>query len=235
MADLVTSLLNGSWSNLANIVTAIGGLGTASMGLVDTSKFFGGGPSNFGFGYIKEGLKAYLDALDPPGAKSPIKDQVLQTLRANWLNGVAKADQKATAKSLIHVGLTPTTAPALAKAADVDAAALLAFATSIAAGGTATPAQVNVLGQFDVALSAALDAAYERGDQMYRNATKFLAMVVSIVLGGVGGRIVFGPDDHSAILLCLLMGVIATPLAPISKDVASAIQTAVNTAGALKR
>ena len=30
------------------------------MGLVDTTKLFGGGPSNFGFGYIKDGLKPYL-------------------------------------------------------------------------------------------------------------------------------------------------------------------------------
>src|SRR5580658_5180155 len=118
-ADLVTSLLSGGWSNLANIVTAIGGLGTAAMGLVDTTKLFGGGPSNFGFGYIKDDLKQYLDALDPAGATSPVKNKVLQTLRANWLNGVAKADQKATAKSLIHVGLTPATAVALAKAAGV--------------------------------------------------------------------------------------------------------------------
>jgi hypothetical protein len=234
MADsLVGLLLNGGWSNLANIVTAVGGLGTAAMGLVDTTKILNGGPSNFGFGSVKEGLKAYLDALDPSGATSPVKDKVLQTLRANWLNGVAKADQKAIAKSLIHVGLTPTSADGLAKAANVDATTLKNFATDTAAGKAATSDQVNVVGQFDIALSAALDAAYERGDQTYRNGTKFCAMIVSIILGGIGGEIVFS-NDPTSIILCLLMGVIATPLAPVAKDVASAIQTAVGTASALK-
>jgi len=40
-------------TSIANIVAAAGGLGTAAMGLVDTTKLFGGGPSNFGFGYIR--------------------------------------------------------------------------------------------------------------------------------------------------------------------------------------
>ncbi len=216
-----------SMTNLANLIAASGGLGSAAMGLVDTSKLFAGGPSNFGFRCIKDGLKPYLDAL-PPGSSAP----VLQTLRANWLNGVAKADQKAKAKSLIHLGLTQGDADQFAKAAGVNAVVLKTVAANVAANQPVDPKDVNVLGQFDAALSGALDLAYERGDQIYRNASKFLAMVVAIVLGGAAGMIVFGDARH--VELCLLLGVIATPLAPVSKDVVTALQSAVATIGKLK-
>lgn len=220
-----------SMTNLTSLIAATGGLGSAAMGLVDTSKLFGGGPSNFGFGYIKDGLKPYLDAL-PTDSSAYGRDTVLQTLRANWLNGVAKADQKAKAKSLIHLGLTQGDAAKFATAAGVNAATLKAAAANVAANQPVDPKGVNVLGQFDAALSGALDLAYERGDQKYRNASKFLAMVVAIVLGGAAGKIVFGDEQHVA--LCLLLGVIATPLAPASKDVVTALQGAVASIGKLK-
>ncbi|HWS08008.1 MAG TPA: hypothetical protein VN362_09250 [Xanthobacteraceae bacterium] len=219
-------------TSIANIVAAAGGLGTAAMGLVDTTKLFGGGPSNFGFGYIKDGLKPYLDAL-PANSSAYGRDTVLQTLRANWLNGVAKADQKAKAKSLIHLGLTQGNTDQFAKAAGVNAATLKAVAANVAANQPVDPKDVGVLGQFDAALSGALDTAYERGDQKYRNATKFLSMVVAIVLGGAGGEAVF-PGDTNRLLLCLLIGVVATPLAPVSKDLVSALQAAATSLGKLK-
>src|SRR5580704_2303177 len=165
-------------TSIANIVAAAGGLGTAAMGLVDTTKLFGGGPSNFGFGYIKDGLKPYLDAL-PADSSAYGRDTVVQTLRANWLNGVAKADQKAKAKSLIHLGLTQGNAADLAAAAGVDKTKLESLAQKVGAGIAPTQGEINVLGQFDVVLSAVLDAAYERGDQKYRNTCKLLAVLVS--------------------------------------------------------
>jgi hypothetical protein len=227
--------LTGSLTEIVNLLVAAGGLGTAAMGLVDASKVFGGGPSNFGFGYVVDALDPFLTPLasGPPGFG---KASVLRTLRANWLNGVAKADQKAKAKSLIHLGLTRGSAQALAYAAGVDPAKLQSLTEKTAAGENVSQDEINILGQFDAVLSAALDAAYERGDQKYRNAAKFLAMAVATILGGVGGWIVFGNGYTTGnVILCLLMGVIATPLAPVAKDLASSLQTAVSAVGALKR
>lgn len=226
-------LLSGSLSDILNVIAAAGGLGTAAMGLVDASKVFGGGPSNFGFGYIAEALDPFL----APLANSPSgfgKTQILRTLRANWLNGVAKADQKAKAKSLIHLGLTSGNAQSLANAAGVSAAKMQSLAQKTADGVDVSQDEINVLGQFDATLSAVLDAAYERGDQKYRNAAKFLAMAVATGMAGVGGWIVFG-NNHTNILLSLLLGVSATPLAPIAKDLASSLQAAVTSISTLKR
>ena len=223
-----------SITELVSVVTAAGALGTAAMGLVDASKAFGGGPSNFGFGYVADALEPFLAPLvnNPPAFS---KAQILRTLRANWLNGVAKADQKAKAKSLIHLGLTKGNAQGLANAAGVDAAMLQSLAGKTAAGATVTQEELNVLGQFDTVLSAALDAAYERGDQKYRNAAKFLAMLVSTVMGGVGGWILFPDHTPAHLVQALLLGVVATPLAPVAKDLASSLQAAVTAVGTLKR
>ena len=230
MADL-----NGSLTNIVNFLVAAGGLGTAAMGLVDTSKAFCGGPSNFGFGHVKNTLEPFLAPLaeDAPAFGQA---EILRTLKANWLNGVAKADQKAKAKSLIHLGLTKGSAPALAKAAGVDRDKLESLAHKTAAGEKVTQDEINVLGQFDAVLSAVLDTAYERGDQIYRNASKFLAMAVATILGGAGGWIVFHNNlTFSNIALSLLTGMIATPLAPVAKDLASGLQAAVTAVSALKR
>lgn len=238
MSDVIAGVLSGNLGNVLNFLAATGALGTAAMGLVDTTKVFGGGPSNFGFGYVRSALEPFLAPLtdDAPAFG---RTQVLQTLKANWLNGVAKADQKAKAKSLIHLGLTKGSAPALAKAAGVDSAKLESLAHKTAAGRKVTQEEINVLGQFDAVLSAVLDTAYERGDQKYRNASKFCAMLVSTLLGGVGGWIVFGAGSASYFTtsnfaLCALTGAIASPLAPVAKDLASSLQTAVSAVSALK-
>jgi hypothetical protein len=233
MAQILAALATGGLSNLVNLVTAVGALGGAAMGLVDTTKLFGGGPSNFGFGYIEGALAPFLDAL--ASSSSPYgKHAILRTLRADWLNGVAKNDQKAKAKSLIQLSLSQINATALANVAAVETAALQSAVQKKASGLAAALDEASALEQFDAVLNAVIDMAYERGDQKYRNASKFLAMVTSVALGGVGGLIVFGTDTND-LTFCLLAGLVATPIAPVAKDLASALQTAVTAASALKK
>jgi hypothetical protein len=157
-------------------------------------------------------------------------------LKADWLNGVAKDDQKAKAKSLIQLNLSQVDAVALANVAAVDPGELQLAVQNKASGVPVAPGEASALAQFEAVLTAVIDAAYERGDQKYRNAAKFLAMVISVVLGGIGGLIVFGihPIDLRDLTFCLLTGLVATPLAPVAKDLASALQTAVAAASALK-
>lgn len=132
-ATTLNGILNGNLGNILNLLSAAAALGTAAMGLVDATKAYRGGPSNFGFDYIKSGIEPFLIR----SAGAPVafgKTEILQTLKANWLNGVAKADQKAKAKSLIHLGLTQGNAAELAGAAGVDAAKLTSLAEKIANG-----------------------------------------------------------------------------------------------------
>ena len=237
------AVLNGALSNILNILSASAGLGTAAMGVVDSTKAFKGGPSNFGFSDIKKAIKPFLATASEVSTAFG-ETQILDTLKANWLNGVAKADQKAKAKALIHLGLTRGNASALAKAAGVDSNKLASLAERTAAGTSLGHDEINVLGQFDAVVSAVLDAAYERGDQKYRNACKTLALGVSTILGVFGGWIVFGGGATGTGLgyfvtwqfpLSLLVGLSATPLAPVAKDLATSLQAAVTAVSSVKR
>jgi len=230
--SVIHALLTGGVSNLANLVTAIGALGGASMGLVDTTKMFRGGPSNIGFGHIEDGLAPFLNAI----ASNPApfgKNAILRTLKGDWLNGAAKPDQKAKAKSLIQLSLSQANAAALANVAAVDAEALQSAVQKKADGGEAAAADTSALAQFESVLTAVIDEAYERGDQKYRNAAKSLAMVTSVVLSEIAGMSIWGITQENLVFF-LVTGLIATPLAPIAKDVASALQTAATAASAIK-
>lgn len=231
--SVIQALLTGSVSNLANLVAAIGALGGASMGLVDTTKMFRGGPSNFGFGYIENGLAPFLDAIASSAAPFG-KHAILRTLKGDWLNGAAKADQKAKAKSLIQLSLSQANAASLANVAAVNAEALRSAVQKKADGGAAAAADTSALAQFESVLTAVIDEAYERGDQKYRNAAKTLAMVTSVVLSEIAGMSIWGATQENLIFF-VVTGLIATPLAPVAKDVASALQTAATAANVLKK
>ncbi len=127
-----------------------------------------------------------------------------------------------------------------AAATQVDAKVLTDVATCMTTGEALNAAQSNTLGRFDLALTAILDAAYQRAEQRYRNACKAWAGVVAIVLAGLGGATVgdgsFNDYLHSSMLwMSLFCGVLAVPLAPITKDLSSALSAGVKVAQSLKR
>jgi hypothetical protein len=226
---------SGSLSTVANVIAATGALGTAAYGLVDISKVCRGGVSNAGFGYLRRTLAPFHVAMKAIDKASP-----METIRANWLNGVPKADQKAIAKSLIRLGLSPSNAGALAKAVGVDADALKSAATKIDKGSTLTSDDLNILGRFDVLVDTILDAGYERADQLYRNSAKFLAAVVATVLAIVAGWMLQTSPSFidyigsKQFLLSVLIGIIATPLAPIAKDLSSTLNAAVKAVSSVR-
>ena len=241
-ADLISDALN----NIGSLLAGIGGLGTAAYGVVDTSKAFWGGASNIGFGFVRNAVEPFIKGTGDGSEQTVFgRTQILVTLRANWLNGVAKADQKAAAKSLIRLCLTRGNANQLAIAAGVDQAELSTVAQSINNGTPLSLQDINILGRFDAIVSAVLDAAYERADQQYRNAAKGLAALVSIVIAAIGGGILFhaqaspwslsGYLCSKEFLFSILVGAGAIPLAPIAKDLSSTLVAAVGALRATKR
>jgi hypothetical protein len=214
---------------LSDAVIAISGLGTSSFALVDASKAINGGASNYGFKFVTRVLDNLLK--DNSVKAGPITyDAIRSTLRANWLNGTALPDQKSIAKTLIKLYLSPDNAGSLAAKTGVDPAALSSLAAKYVNGGTPSEPELNVAGRFDLLLTTLLDEAYQRADQAYRNKSKATAIGVSVALSVAGwwslGRAAGTGVDVS---VALLIGLLAAPLAPISKDLASALQSAVRT------
>jgi hypothetical protein len=211
-------------TKLTTVIAAVGALGTAAFGLVDTFKLLpGGGISRAGFKFIRRTiltLAPEVPSLDPTGLS---RDSVLSTLLSHWINGTAKTDQVNIAKSLIKLRLIPATAADLASATGVDAQILSQIAHSIQTGAPLSPQQSDVYGRFDLLLTTLLDQAYQRADQRYRNAAKVAAIPVSVALAVAAAclaRINVKPWE------AVLIGLIATPIAPVAKDLSSAIATA---------
>ena len=214
--------------DLAQLVTAIGGLGTAASGLVDATKVFGGGVNHIGFRGIRAAVRPMTDSAQPVNALS--QNKILATLQSNWMNGTNLGSQKSIAKSLIKLNLNPRNACALAEATGVDSGALAAIAASIAAGTALSSAESDVFARFDLIVTVLLDEAYHRSDQIYRNWTRALAALVAVALALTGGHMLnVNPG------LSILIGLLATPLAPIAKDVSTALATAVNALQVLKK
>ena len=245
-------------SQLYEIILAIGGLGTAAYGLVDATKSFGEyGPSQVGFGDIEKAVSELFPKKAGEAARYPAapsagtaatdsaatatlsdeaakfieaaKVDLLETLHSNWINGMAMTDQKAVAKALIKLRLSPDTAGSMAGATGSNAGILGSIAgklrpsTALTASDSAkqgadsllpplTPRESDELGRFDLALSALLDQGYQRGDQRYRNFAKILAVGFSVLIAAVTTYLTERGFDHYmyfaiiAGLLTLLFG-----------------------------
>jgi hypothetical protein len=224
--------------SLPDIVTAVGGLGTAAFGLVDSTKVFWGGVNRIGFKRISTSVTS-LTAKLPTGLT---QERIIGTLRANWYNGTALGDQKAIAKSLIKQGLNPANALQLASATGVDKDLLTSVATKIQTGTSLLQTESDVYSRFDFVLTAMLDECYQHADQSYTNWTRVWASFFALVLAFVGGAILHQnagntlPYLHSTDMeIAIVAGILATPLAPIAKDLSSALAAAVNTMQIIKR
>ena len=223
--------------SVGSAIAAIGGLGTAAFGLVDALKALpGGGISNAGYAFIERAVQPFLGYQTRKVATGDVKN-LFDTLHGNWINGTPLGDQKAIAKSLIKLRLNDTTSDAFARATSVDPATLKIVGQKMSSGTRLEANESNVLGRFDLALTAILDDGYQHADQRYRNSSKLAAMVVSTILALIGGWAITESGERylwtPEMLQAFLAGLLATPLAPISKDLASALTAGVKAAQAI--
>jgi hypothetical protein len=241
---------------VTNAISAIAGLGTASFGLVDATKVFGGGVSRRGFGEIKRVIQPFFgkNASEHAKAMSPLDfGPLLNTLRANWLNGNDLDSQKAIAKSLLKLRLSAANAADYAAATGMDPVILATIAEKIRSATPLVDTELDAFGRFDLTLTAILDEGYQRADQIYRNSCKFLAALFSVVIAVLGGYILHNSAVAAAAAAAaaapanaalqnaqaavdkigywgtpnmwkaFVVGLLATPLAPIAKDLSSAL------------
>jgi hypothetical protein len=214
--------------NIGAALGAMGALGAASFGLVDSLKILpNGGISNVGFASIERCLQAFFPDQTRRNASGGVK-HLLDELHGNWISGRPLVDQKAIAKSLIELRLTGETAAQFAQATNMDVVALKVIGEKMTAGASLEIHETNVFARFDLLLAAIMDDGYQHADHRYQNCTKVAAMMFSILLGVLGGATICSLDfshyfGSSDMWLGAIVGLLATPLAPISKDLASAL------------
>jgi len=211
--------------SLADVGAALAGLSalsTAAFGLLDATKVFEGGPSNFGIGPIRRALLPFRTAL----ANALGDAGWWPVIRANWIGGVAKADQKAKAQAIIKLGLDSTNAPQIAAATHVDPTALQAAVTKLETGAALSDADLNVLGRMNATIDVLMDAAFEKADQAYRNWCRVLAGLLCVGLAFGVRELWPSGSTPPTDMATLIVGLLAVPLAPLAKDLTSGLSAA---------
>jgi hypothetical protein len=220
-----------SLPDLGAALAGLSALSTAAFGLLDATKAFEGGVSNLGFAPIERALGKYGAPL-----ASAVGADWKQIVRAHWVSGTPKALQKAKAQAMIKLGLSAANAPAIAAAALVDETALTIAATKLDTGQKLGDADLNVLGRMNAAIDIQLDAAFDRADQRYRNIMRLLAGLVAMGLS-IAAWALWQPEfgKRPTLLMAVAVGLLAVPLAPVAKDLTSALSAAMNALKAAKK
>jgi hypothetical protein len=189
------------------------------MSLVDALKAVpGGGVSRIGFGYIREVLGLF-DRIMARAAGERWEAVVL----AHWINGRPRDEQIGVVRSLLRLGLNADTAGQLAVIGNVEAQALGEAAAKLVAGAPLEEAEINLIGRVEAAVEARLDAAFDLAEQAYRNTARVLAGLIALGLALAAAALLTRPINWSA---AVLVGVLAVPIAPIAKDLVSALTAA---------
>jgi len=239
--------------NLGTTALAIGALGTAAYGIVDGLKFCswidlagferlfsGGGKAGGRMWPIK--YKATLDPL-LPSLKAAYGADAMDLLKSQYRSGRSKGDLPRTLRQGVRIGFSMIEAEKI-----VSAAVGLGLAKSMAmlaadtikhsleqppALGeepkpevTVTAEQRSALARLETAIDARIDADLAMAEVEYVTQAKIWAMIVSIGIALWVGWLL-----NQSWAASLVVGITAVPLAPVAKDLATALQSAVKALG----
>ncbi len=212
MEELGTAVVE----NLGTTVLAVGALGVAAFGIVEGFKGFGLGL--LGFKKIREILGPdILAALEKAYGKD-----YLSVLEVQYRTGRSSGELTRSIRQGARIGLTPKSAEALAKAVGVvDPDKLTAVAQAIEDGKELDDKQRGILGRFELALDARIDAATAMASYQYASLMRVWASAVAVAIALLVAWIL-----KVSWLLAIVVGIAAVPIAPIAKDLATALQSA---------
>ncbi len=198
--------------SLSGAVLAAGGLGTAAFGIVEALKWTWLGYA--GFGSIKSMLGPLLQTYQV--AYGPAWERLLS---AQYRGD--RAELTRVLRQGVRIGLTAQNAGAIATFIGTVSPADLESAARHTTAGTELPAELrNVLGRFELADDSRIDAAQALAQERYSGATRVSASVISLAVAIIVGMI------YDSLGLAVMIGIAAVPLAPIAKDLVTAIQSA---------
>lgn len=209
-----------SIDTITQFVLAAGAVGTAAMGIVEGAKSVRIKP--MGFRHLMRSLDWASPAFQTAYG-GECNDMLKSLYRLNRSSG----ELPRILRQGVRIGLNEDNAAAMAQDVLGQAdGALTSVAKDISAGNELTDQQRNVLGRFEVAVDARIDAALALAERSYGNGIRTWSFVVAIALSLAAVKFLGIADYGTGIVV----GLISVPLAPIAKDVAKGFQAA---AGAL--
>lgn len=252
MTAAATAAATALSSNLSTTVLAIGALGTAAFGIVDGFKLIpwidqAGFEHLFSAGRI--GLRSPWSArwahsnLDPlfPALERAYGADVMNLLKLQYRAGRSKGDLPRTLRQGVRIGFSFMHQNEIEKVAfelglpdAISQSAAKAVATfsavrppatgqpAVAAAAMPSEEERAAMANLETAIDARIDAALVLAESQYVTQTKVLALIVSLVIALVVGGLL-----KQETVVSVVVGLVAVPLAPIAKDLATALQSAV--------
>jgi hypothetical protein len=246
-------------NNWGVAILAVGALGAAAFGIVDGLKLipwidlagferlFSRRPGRSARAWPTT-IRANLDPL-VPALVLAYGDDVMEVLKAQYRSGRSKGDLPRTLRQGVRIGFGLMPAgeiEAVARALGLPAATAQAVARALVATRSARPPALGqpapaegpppvseadraAMAQLETAIDARIDAGLVLAEALYVTQTKLVASVVALAIALVVGRFLPAPW-----WLSVAFGVAAVPLAPVAKDVATAVQEAVKAMQAVK-
>jgi hypothetical protein len=208
------------FDNVLATIAAMGGLGLAAMALVDALKAIpGGGVSRMGFRHVRKVLRMFDKVLARAAG-----DEWESVVMAHWINGRDRDDQVGAIRSLLRLGLNTDTAEQLAGIGNVEPVALSKAAGKLTKGAPLSEDEINLIGRVEAAVEARLDAAFDLAEQAYRNGARALAGLLAVILAVAAAALLTTPAAPIDLRIAALVGLLAVPIAPIAKDLVSALR-----------
>ena len=204
--------------NIGTLILAAGALGTASFGIVETLKWTRIG--EFGFGMILVVLGPIMQALEVAfGTKFE------DVLRAQYQGG--QNELARTIRQGVRAGLTEKNALEMAKFLGVvEGDQLSQVATLLQSGEELSSELRNVLGRFELAVDARIDAALTLAQNRYVGLIRITAAIVALAIAlSIGLALFIIDQDPSVFYRALVVGLIAVPVAPVAKDLVTVLQS----------
>jgi hypothetical protein len=209
-----------SYSELA---LAIGAVGTAAMGIAEGFKSVKLTP--LGFKKLEEEIGWASESLAVSYGRN-----YRQLLMSLYRNDRRKGELPRVLRQAVRIGMNSKTAKTMAQVVGgCDAKTLSAVAEKVTEGETLDDTERNILGRFEIAADARIDAAFALAERAYANSIRFRASLVALTLSFVAAiALKQSPDGF---FTAFIVGIIAVPFAPIAKDVAKGFQSAVMAIG----
>ncbi len=149
----------------------------------------------------------------------------LDLLKGQYRKGRPKGGLGKTIRQGVRIGLTQENAAAMAKHVGVVAEAdLEAAAKQLQEQGKLEENLRNILGRFELAVDARIDAALALAKSQYVGYVRMLASAVAVGLALIAA--LFLQPDKAGFITAIIVGIAAIPLAPIAKDVAKGLRVA---------
>jgi hypothetical protein len=199
--------------NIGTIVLATGALGTAAFGIVEALKW-----TRF------VGLIGYSRLVDLLGPIWGTLERAYGAAYEEVLSGQYRGDRGELVRMIrqgVRIGLTVENAPHVAGFLGVvDGADLAQAASRLKDAETMSKEHQQVLGRYELAVDARIESALAMAQSQYAGMMRTIASFIALGIGGGVGIYLSEP------FLGFLIGLAAVPLAPIAKDLVSALQAA---------